>query len=86
MPEPSVVEGRILEWGNSYGIRLRADTVRSLGLEPGDDVTVRIERDQGCVDVSGVRSFEGGRSDVSQRHDEILGEALAEDHTSEEDA
>lgn len=85
MRDEVVVEGRLLEWGNSYGIRIRAADVDELGLQPGQEVSVRLSPETDRVDVSDVPTFQGGRPDVSMRHDEILGEALHEDHASRGD-
>lgn len=74
-----VVEGKILEWGNSYGVRIRKADLQRSGLRPGETVSVRIERDGGRVDLSDLPTYAGGRPDVSRRHDEVLAAALAED-------
>lgn len=71
-----VVTGRILQWGNSLGVRLpRADLLRA-GLGPGAEVTVRVAQRPGRIDLSGLPVFRGGRPDDSERHDELLAEAL----------
>jgi antitoxin component of MazEF toxin-antitoxin module len=70
-----LVEGRILEWGNSYGIRLRKADLERAGLGPGTEAVVRIQRKPGKVDVSHVRFIRSGHADTSERHDEVLGQA-----------
>lgn len=70
------VSGKILEWGNSYGIRVRKEDLDRAGLTPGAEVVVRIE-EQGKVDLTGFPAFKGGGKDDSIRHDEVIGEARA---------
>lgn len=70
-----IVPGKVLEWGNSYGIRIRKADLDAAGLTPGAEVTVRIERTPGRIDLSGIRFIKGGKPDDSERHDELLGEA-----------
>lgn len=74
-----VLEGKILEWGNSYGIRIRKADLERSGLGPGDTVSVRIEGAEDRVDLSDLPTFAGGRSDVSRHHDRVLADALAEE-------
>lgn len=74
-----VLEGKILEWGNSYGIRIRKADLERSGLGPGDTVSVRIEGAEDRVDLSDLPTFAGGRSDVSRRHDQVLADALAQE-------
>lgn len=78
MPE-AVVEGKILEWGNSYGVRIRKADLERAGLEPGQEVLVRIDATDGEVDLSEVRTFRSGRAETAARHDEVLGDARAQD-------
>lgn len=79
MTDEVIVEGRILEWGNSYGIRVRKADLERAGLAPGEEAIVRIARRSDKVDLSHVRFLRGDRSDVSERHDEYLGEARLAD-------
>lgn len=74
-----VLEGKILAWGNSYGIRIRKADLERSGLGPGDTVAVRIEGAGDRVDLSDLPTFAGGRSDVSRRHDQVLADALADE-------
>lgn len=75
-----VVEGKILRWGNSYGVRIRKADLEGAGLEPGQEVVVRIGSQYDAVDVSGVRTFRSGETDTAARHDDVLGEARAGAH------
>lgn len=70
-----IVQGRVLAWGNSYGIRIRKQDLERAGLKPGEQAVVRIEAKRDRIDVSQAPFFRGGRSDVSKRHDEYLGQA-----------
>lgn len=37
------VEGKLLRWGNSYGIRLRKADVDKLGIRPGDRIAADLQ-------------------------------------------
>lgn len=67
-----VVRGRILKWGNSYGIRLRRAELKGTGLSPGSEAVVRLAKQSERVDLSGLPTFRGGQSDDAARHDELL--------------
>lgn len=54
MPE-ATIEGRLLKWGNSYGIRISKKEVERLGLQPGQAVVARLEEPPGGIDLSHVR-------------------------------
>lgn len=75
MPDDAVIAGRILEWGNSYGIRLKKSDLERTGLAPGADVVVHLERRLQRVDLSGFPFIQGGAPDDAQRHDEVLANA-----------
>lgn len=70
-----VVEGKILAWGNSYGVRIRKEDLERAGLAAGAEVKVRIETGGGKIDLSGLPVFHGGDPRDSERHDELLAEA-----------
>lgn len=74
-----VVEGKILRWGNSYGIRIRKADLERSDLEPGDTVSVRIEGTEDGVELGNLPTFNGGQADVSQRHDEVLAQGLSDE-------
>lgn len=75
----TIIEGKILEWGNSYGIRLKKADVEEEGLRPGEEITVRIVGKEAAVDLSDLPILSGGRSDVSTRHDEYLAKGLEQE-------
>lgn len=79
-----VIEGKLLRWGNSYGVRIRKDDVEASGLQPGEQVVVRIEAEGEEIPLSGLPTFEGGRSDTARRHDALLGEARSGDRAEPE--
>lgn len=64
------MHAKILEWGNSYGIRLSKADAREMGLSPGDEVVVEVKtKPDEKIDVSGLPSFNlGGLAD---EHDEV---------------
>lgn len=75
MAKDTVIKARILKWGNSYGFRIQKADLERLGLRPGEEALVRLERRTDPVDLSGLPMFKGGMADDSLRHDELLGEA-----------
>jgi len=72
-----IVKGRILRWGNSYGIRLRRAELKKVGLSPGSEAIVRMAKEHSRVDLSGLPAFKGGGPDDSVQHDELLGRSRA---------
>ena len=70
-----VVRGRILKWGNSYGIRLRRAELKKAGLSSGSEAVVRLAGRSERVDLSGLPTFGGGLPDDALRHDELLARA-----------
>ena len=63
--------GRVLKWGNSYGIRLSKADVERLGVRAGADVSVQMRPLEGKkVDISHIRFFHGD-ADLSERHDDF---------------
>jgi hypothetical protein len=75
MAKDTIIKARVLKWGNSYGLRIQKADVERLGLRPGEETLVRLERGGGPVDLSELPRFKGGAPDDSLRHDELLGEA-----------
>lgn len=75
-----VVEGKVLEWGNSFGIRIKRAELEAAGIPPGTEVILHIERKPARIDLSKVRLIKDGRSDVSERHDEFLGSGRHREH------
>jgi antitoxin component of MazEF toxin-antitoxin module len=78
----TVVQARILRWGNSYGIRIRKSDLERAGLRPGEEAIVRIETKTDQIDLSTLPRFRSGHTDTSARHDEILGEARSKEQTA----
>ena len=70
-----IVKGRILRWGNSFGIRLRRAELKKVGLSPGSEAIVRMAKEHSRVDLSGLPAFNGGGPDDSVQHDELLARA-----------
>ena len=79
MAKDTILKARILKWGNSYGLRIQKADLKRLGLRPGEEALVRLERQSDRVDLSGLPRFKGGRPDDSLRHDELLGKARKEE-------
>lgn len=62
--------GKILRWGNSYGIRLSKRDVEEAGLHEGEEVVVDVKAREGeKVPLDWLRTFSLGE-DLSIRHDE----------------
>lgn len=69
------LHGRILRWGNSYGVRITKAEAERLGLHEGDDVDLLVQEAHG--DVPEIPTFDlGGLADD---HDRLFGEAAARD-------
>jgi antitoxin component of MazEF toxin-antitoxin module len=63
--------GKVLKWGNSYGIRLSKEDVEELGLREGQEVVVEVKtHPEERVDLSHLETFEMG-GDLSREHDEV---------------
>lgn len=74
------IEGKLLRWGNSYGIRIKKADVEGSDLHPGEEVVVRIEHGGDRLDLSGLPTFSSGHPDTAARHDAALGEARLDEH------
>ena len=63
--------GKLLRWGNSYGIRLSRKEIERLGAREGDELVVEVKvRPTDRVDLSHLRTFTGGPI-LSQTHDQV---------------
>lgn len=70
------VRGKLLAWGNSYGIRLSKEDVQRFGLRPSHEVRIRLEIDGEPLRVEDLPSFDlGGAAD---RHDELFAQSVDE--------
>lgn len=72
-----MIRGRILKWGNSFGIRLSKKELAASGARPGQDVSVTFDTKPRRIDLSHWPTFDSGRSDVSKKHDEYFAADLA---------
>jgi hypothetical protein len=71
IPDGIIVHGKLLRWGNSFGIRLRRSDLEENGLREGDEISLEIRKlPRDKIDLSGIRTF-AGDPDLSTRHDEI---------------
>lgn len=77
MAEDVVVEGKVLEWGNSFGIRVKKSDLLGAGIAPGTEVVLHLAPKPTTIDLAGFPYLRGGRADDAARHDEIFGEATA---------
>jgi antitoxin component of MazEF toxin-antitoxin module len=66
------VTGRLLRWGNSFGIRLSKADVERLHLAPGQPVRILVEEDLPALDPRDLPRFDLG-GDAADRHDELFG-------------
>lgn len=63
--------GKLLRWGNSYGVRLSKADVERLGLKEGQEVAFEVAASPNeKIDLSDMPSFHLG-GDLSVRHDEV---------------
>lgn len=69
--------GKLLKWGNSYGVRIAKADVQRAGLQIGDELSI-VTAKPGKVDISHIRTFRSGDPYGSRDHDEILYEAQLE--------
>ncbi len=75
MPEVRI-SGRILRWGDSYGVRIRKQDLDRAGIQVGENVELRLGTpEENRVDLSGFPLIEDPDPDVSKEHDKHLGEA-----------
>lgn len=70
------VRAKLLEWGNSYGIRLSKDDVQRFGLRPNHEVRIRLEIKGAPLRVKDLPSFD--LQGASDRHDELFAESVDE--------
>ena len=67
-----LVKGRILEWGNSFGLRLNKAEVIGAGLRADEEVVVDIKgRVSKGRDVFGLLKKEGRKVDTEKALEEI---------------
>lgn len=71
------VRGKLLEWGNSYGIRISKDDVQRFGLKPNQDVRIRLEIGKKPLRVQDLPSFDLGKA--ADRHDELFAKSALDD-------
>lgn len=76
MAEELVVEGKVLEWGNSFGIRVKKSDLLEAGIAPGTEVVLHLARRPSKIDLSGFPFLRGGEPSDSARHDEVFAEAI----------
>lgn len=63
--------GRLLRWGNSFGIRISKRDVEKLRLKEGQEVKIDIEAPKaGRIDLSWLTKYEG-MADLAEHHDEV---------------
>lgn len=70
------LRGRLLEWGNSFGIRLSKDDVQRFGLRPNQQVRIRLEIDAKPLRVADLPSFDLGRA--ADHHDKLFAQSVDE--------
>ena len=73
-----IITGKILRWGNSYGVRISGKELKEANLAPGKEINLRILEPEGPLDIKGAPFFSSGHSDTARRHDEILAELITD--------
>ncbi len=73
-----IAKGKILEWGNSLGIRLNKAEAAAAGLRPNDDVEVEVkEKFSKAKNLFGLLKDQGRKVDTEKalrQIDELFGE------------
>lgn len=70
------MRAKLLEWGNSYGIRLSRDDVQRFGLRPNHEVRIRLEINSELLRVKDLPSFD--LQGAADHHDDIFAESANE--------
>lgn len=68
------VRAKLLEWGNSYGIRLSKDDVQRFGLGPNQEVRIRLSIDKAPLRAKDLPSFD--LQGAADRHDDIFADSV----------
>lgn len=68
--------GKLLKWGNSYGVRLAKADVEAAGFRVGDELHVQLGGHPARRDLSKMWTFAGPDAHGSRDHDRILNDAL----------
>ncbi len=71
------MRGKLLRWGNSFGLRLSRRDVERLNLRPGAEVKVTIPVAD-ADPTAELPSFNFG-ADAADRHDELFAASVLED-------
>jgi antitoxin component of MazEF toxin-antitoxin module len=75
---PRILRGRLLRWGNSFGIRVTKAEADALSLKPGQNVELLVRSPADRIDLSSLPYFKD-EPDVSDRHDELVAQASRRD-------
>jgi antitoxin component of MazEF toxin-antitoxin module len=74
------VKGRILRWGNSYGLRLSRSDMERLRLRPDTTIEVKVDVTPGeRISALDAVAFDLG-SDATDRHDELFERTALDEH------
>ena len=76
----SLVElrGKVLRWGNSFGLRLSKGDVERLHVQPGQETSVFVAVDEAPLGAMDAPSFKLG-GHAADDHDALAGRAALED-------
>lgn len=72
------IRAKLLEWGNSFGLRLSRQDVERLHLRLDTEVEVKVDVEPDKIRVEDLRSFDLG-GDAADRHDEYFAKSVEED-------
>lgn len=72
------VRAKLLEWGNSFGLRLSRQDVERLHLRLDTEVEVKVDVEPNKIRVEDLHSFDLG-GDAADRHDEYFANSAEED-------
>lgn len=73
------VEGKILRWGNSYGIRITKRELHDAGLKPGQRVRIWVEYDPEMAPLPPLPTFKDPGFDATADHDAYLARRRSEE-------
>lgn len=77
------LEGRLLRWGNSFGLRISRHDVERLRLRADQEVQVRIDISPARpIRARDAHTFDLG-GDAADRHDELAARAAIDDLESD---
>ena len=60
------MEGKIMKWGNSYGLLIQKDEVRKRELKEGETVEIELRKKQGLTKLFGMCKFKRSMKEIME--------------------